>query len=279
MKVQTALDRYVLQLQANGRSQHTVDQVRRHVGLLMHWGKAPADVRRLTHEHLARFLVSDVAMTRADGQPKQVATTNALRSSMRSFFAYCHAAGYAPRNAAALVRCARIGPRPPRALSEDETERLVAVLDEARTVAEKRDRVLIRLLLATGIRITSALAATTQDLDLRGRVLDLRQMKGGGRLTVPLDSETCGLLAEHVRGLDPGVLFPSRQGGAISRRVAALRFTEWLRRAGITRRASLHSLRHTRATRLYETTGDLLAVQRALGHASVASTAVYARGR
>ena len=281
MLVTTALDRYVVQLRANGRSPLTIAQIERHVRLLARWlaeRNLPRDVRFVTHEHVARFLSSDAVRLRLDGEPRASTASNAIRSSMRTFFAFVHAAGYAPRNAAALVRRARIGPRPPRALTVAETERLVAALDDAHTVAERRDRVLIRVLLSTGIRIGSALAARTEDVDLEAGALHLRQLKGGGSLSVPLDEATRELLAEWVTGIPEGPLFPSRQGGAVTRRVVALRFAGWLRRAGITRAASLHSLRHTRATRVYERTGDILAVARALGHRSVASAAVYAGG-
>ena len=281
MRVTTAMDRYVTQLRADGRSPLTIAQIERHVQLMARWmaeNKLPTDARRVTHEHLARFLSSDAVRLRLDGTPRKPTASNAIRSSLRTTFTYFHAAGYAPRNAAALVRRARIGPRPPRALTVDETERLVAALDEAATKAEKRDRVLFRVLLATGVRIGSALAARTEDVDLEAGALHLRQMKGGGTLSVPLDQTTRDLLAQHVAAVGSGPLFPSRQGGAVSRRVVALRFTEWMRRAGITRSASLHALRHTRATRLYERTHDIFAVQQALGHASIMSAAIYARG-
>ena len=281
MRVTTALDRYVTQLRADGRSPHTISQIERHVRLLASWlaeHKLPTDVRRVTHEHVAKFLCSDAVTLRLDGSPRKPTASNAIRSSLRTTFSYFHAAGYAPRNAAALVRRARIGPRPPRALTPAETERLVAALDAAETVAQRRDRVLFRVMLATGVRIGSALAARTDDLDLEAGALHLRQMKGGGTLSVPLDEATRDILAGWVAEIPEGPLFPSRQGGAVSRRVVALRFTEWLERAGISRQASLHSLRHTRATRVYEATGDVLAVARELGHRSIMSSAIYACG-
>ncbi|RKY17522.1 MAG: hypothetical protein DRQ55_15585 [Planctomycetota bacterium] len=281
MRIATALDRYVLQLQADGRSPLTIAQIERHVRLFARWlaeHKLPTDVRRVTHETISRALASDAVRLRLDGKPRSPAASNAIRSSLRTYFAYVHAAGYSSRNAAALVRRARVGPRPPRALTEDETKRLVAALDEAETVAERRDRVLIRVLLATGARIGSALAATTDDVDLAVGTLHLRQMKGGGTQSVPLDRPTRRLLAKHVAGIGPGPLFPSRQGGPVSRRVIALRFTDWLRRAGIDRMASLHALRHTRGHEVYRETRDVLAVARALGHRSVSSAAIYAGG-
>jgi len=106
-------------------------------------------------------------------------------------------------------------------------------------------------------------------------MLHLRQMKGGGTFDVSLDEHARALLAEYVADLPAGPLFPSRYGRALTRRYAALRFARWREQAKITRHCSPHSLRHTRATRLYEATGDLLAVQRALGHASIMSSAVY----
>ena len=281
MRVTTALDRYATQLRADGRSPHTIAQIDRHVRLLARWlaeHKLPTDVRRVTHEHVAKFLCSDAVCMRLDGTPRKPTASNAIRSSLRTYFGYVHAAGYAPRNAAALIRRARIGPRPPRALTPAETARLVTALDAAETVAERRDRVLFRVMLATGVRIGSALAARTDDLDLEAGALHLRQVKGGGTLSVPLDQATRELLAGWVAEIPVRPLFPSRQGGAVSRRVVALRFTEWLRRAGITRQASLHSLRHTCATRLYEQTHDLLVVQRRLGHRHIGSTVVYASG-
>ncbi|RKY19796.1 MAG: hypothetical protein DRQ55_09695 [Planctomycetota bacterium] len=280
MRITTALDRYVLQLQADGRSPHTIVQVQRHVRLLATWmatQKQLTDVRRLRHEHLAAFLADPETTTRADGQPKLPTTLNALRTTMRSFGSYCDLARYAPRNFGGLVRRARVGPRPPRALTEGESKRLVAALDEAQTPAERRDRALFRVMLATGIRVGSALEARTDDVDLEAGALHLRHMKGGGTLLVPLDEAVRALLAEYVEGMPTGALFPSKDGDHLQRRSIALRFKAWIKRAGITRAASPHSLRHTFATRLYEASHDLMQVQQRLGHASIVSSTVYAR--
>jgi integrase/recombinase XerC len=65
--------------------------------------------------------------------------------------------------------------------------------------------------------------------------------------------------------------------GGLGARQIQLNFARWLRQAGITRRFSIHSLRHTFACRLYRKTGDLYIVQRALGHRQITTTEVYAR--
>ncbi len=75
----------------------------------------------------------------------------------------------------------------------------------------------------------------------------------------------------------PGPLFTSKGGQRISRRQAQRRFTRWLEKAGVTRSASPHSLRHRFALALYGRTGDVLLVKEALHHRSITSTLVYAR--
>ena len=106
MLLTKALDAFLLQLRADGRSPHTIGQYRRHVGLLDSW-LARARRRRtlasITHQTLARFLVSDAARKRPDGREKKATSTNALRTSLRAFFAYAHAAGLVRENPARLL--------------------------------------------------------------------------------------------------------------------------------------------------------------------------------
>ena len=81
-------------------------------------------------------------------------------------------------------------------------------------------------------------------------------------------------LAERNAGVP---LFPSSRGDRIGPRQVELRLAHWLRQAGIARRCTVHTLRHTFASRLYEKTGNLRLIQRALGHRRVTTTEVYTR--
>jgi len=88
------------------------------------------------------------------------------------------------------------------------------------------------------------------------------------------------VLKRHVRAQatgDGNPLFCSRSDGRLGPRQVQLRLKYWLKVAGITKPLSVHSLRHTFATRLYSKTGDLRLVQRALGHRHIATTEIYAR--
>ena len=85
------------------------------------------------------------------------------------------------------------------------------------------------------------------------------------------------LLRQYLLGRGAGALFAGRSGRRMSTRHAARRFAMWRSRAGITPAASPHSLRHAFGQELYDRTGDIALVQRALMHRSIASTLVYAR--
>lgn len=264
MRITDALDEYIEQLKANGRSPHTVAQAKRHVLALARW--TDEDLEGLTHQHIARFLV--------EHQGKRCATTlNALRSSIRCFFRHCESAGYVETNAARLVQRARCTPPLPRALSEAEQERLVHGLEQAATWPEKRDRALFLTMLGTGIRLGSALALRVDDVDLDAGVIEIRA-KGNVRSRLPISAEVRALLADWME--HDGPVFPSRSGAPLSSRQAQARFRSWCRRAGI-RAASPHTLRHSFAMRLLRRTRDLSIVQRALAHRSIMSTVVYAQ--
>ena len=277
---QGALARYLVQLEADGRSPHTIGQYRRHVRLLASWLSAEglsSDLRDLDHEVLARFLASPAARTRPDGRPKKATAVNALRRSLRTIGAWVHGAGYVTSNPARLVRRARYGSPPPRALSEDEQQRLLETLAAAGGPEAERDHVLSATMLATGIRVGSAVALDVEDVDLDAGVLYLRQAKGDRPERVFLSRGIVEHLRRFIGGRATGPLFPARGGRAMTTRHANRRLQRWLKAAGIERPASCHSLRHAFATSMYRRCRDILLVKEALRHRSIVSTLVYAQ--
>ena len=281
MNLELALDRFLVQLKADGRSPHTIAQYRRHIRLLARWmakeGRA-SKVERIDHEDLALFLASPRARRSARGGMKKATSLNSLRSSLRCFFAYVHAAGYIPTNPARLIRRAICASPPPRSLSAVEQERLLKALAKGKGTAAERDYALFHLLLATGIRVGSALALEVRDVDLGRREITLRRAKGDRPDRVVLGRAIRQHLRAFTRGRSAGPLFTRNGGGTpIGPRHANRRLQMWLGRAGIKRSLSVHGLRHTFATGLYQRTGDVLLVREALRHRSIASTLVYAR--
>jgi integrase/recombinase XerC len=275
--LQAALQAFLLQLQADGRSPHTIGQYRRHVTALGTWLTATGtatDVASLTPEVLARFFASEAARTSCRGGPKRATSTNAMRTSVRCFAAHLHAAGSVAANPARLLRRARCAPPPPKALRPDEDLRLTAALAAAAGTEGERDRLLIDLLRGSGIRIGSAIALDVGDIDFVHGEVTLRTAKNDRPTTAVLPAAVASRLREHVGTRTDGPVF--RAGDRrICLRHAQRRVADWFSRAGIQGR-SAHALRHTFATGLLARTGDLRLVQAALNHASIASTTIYA---
>jgi len=280
MQIKEALDEFLIQLEADGRSPHTIGQYRRHVRLLADWLRTDArtrDIEAVTHQLLARFLASTQARTRPDGAPKKATAMNALRTSLRCFFGYLHQAGSIDRNPARLIRRAVCSPPPPRALSDADEKKLLDLLDAASGEKDTRDRALFRTMLATGIRIGSAVALRVEDADLDGGVLWLRQTKRDAPEKVLVPEYACELLREWIGDRTACPLFPGAAGRPMTTRHAARRLAGWLERAGIRRVAGTHCMRHTFAMRVQARAADLQVVQSALRHRSITSTLVYAR--
>lgn len=280
MHLHAALASFLVQLQADGRSPHTVAQYERHVRRLEEWlarEGLPNDVGRIEPQHVARFLASAEAERRVEGRSRRPGSLNALRSSLRGFFAYLEEASLVDRSPARLLRMARAGARDLRAMPPRDVDRLFVGLRAATGWEAKRDLALFSFLLATGARLGSAMALEVGDLDLSDGTALLREVKGGGEQLVFLRADVADLLAALVGTRRTGAVFLSRNGEPLTPRQAQRRFTDWLVRAGVRGRYSPHSLRHTFALGLYERTGDVLVVQAALGHRSIASTLVYVR--
>jgi len=163
-------------------------------------------------------------------------------------------------------------------MSNDEQKLLLAVLAKAKGSEGQRDHALFHLMLSTGIRVGSATSLDLSGVDLARGEVQLQHAKGNRQDRVFLGKAIRAHLKRYLAGKTAGPLFTGRNGQRISTRHAHRRFRLWLKKAGITRPASPHSLRHSFATTLYRKTGDILLVKEALRHRSIASTLVYARG-
>ena len=280
MTLADALDRFLVQLHADGRSRHTVGQYRRHVAALTRWLAASgqlAEAGALDHETIAGFLASAAARSRPDGAGKKATSVNALRTSLRVFCAYLHRAGHVAQDPGRLVKRALCAGGPPKALSPEEQGRFLATLAAASGPEAGRDHALFHLMLGSGIRLSAALGLDVEHLDLAAGEATIRT-KGDRTERVFLGKELCDHLRRFVGDRTAGPLFTAGAGGRrVSNRHIQRRFAQWLEKAGVKRALSPHSMRHRFALDLYGRTGDVLLVKEALHHRSIASTMVYAR--
>lgn len=277
MTLGEALAAFLLQTDANGRSRLTITQYRRLVGRFVTWMGEATPIAAVRPTDIAQFLVTPIA--RGVQRPNKPSSVNSLRTSLRVFFAHAHSAGMVPANPARQVRMAVCAPAPPRGLSDQEVLRLLDVLTLAQGRIARRDHLLIVVMLRAGLRIGSALGLDLEDIDFERDEIIVRTSKGSRPARVFMSSALRDHMIGYCAGREPGALFTHACGKRLLIRGAEVRVRTWFRRAGVHHGATAHSLRHTFATAIYRRTGDLMLVQRALGHAAIASTLVYARPR
>jgi integrase/recombinase XerD len=222
-----------------------------------------------------------------DGRPA-LAPSSIARAlvAVRSFHRFCAAEGLLRDDPTEGVRAPRVAPGIPKALTEAEVEALLGAVTGDGPRAE-RDRALLELLYATGIRISEAVGLDLRDLDLELGVVRVVG-KGDKERVVPVGRAARAVLGSYLRhgrlalrrrgrsaGADP--VFLNARGGRLSRQ------TGWgiVRRAaahvGLEGRLSPHVLRHSCATHMLEHGADLRVVQELLGHASISTTQVYTK--
>ena len=167
----------------------------------------------------------------------------------------------------------------PQVLSLDEVERLLQAPpgDNPRGL---RDRAMLEVLYATGVRVSELVSLRLVDLDMERGFLKVLG-KGKKERVVPLGEEAIGWLRRYleVRGeLDKkgsAYLFLSNRGGPMTRQRFWQIIKEYARRVGITKGISPHTLRHSFATHILERGADLRSVQELLGHADLSTTQIY----
>lgn len=202
-------------------------------------------------------------------------------SSVRRFYRQAVAAGRLAEDPSAGLRSPRLGRPLPKILSEQDVDRLLAAPD-TETGMGLRDRTMLELLYATGLRVSELVALTPSAVNLRQGVVRVIG-KGGKERLVPLGEQAVAWLARYQgeRGAVPGpagqsaALFPSNRGRAMTRQTFWHAIRKYARQAGIAAPVSPHVLRHAFATHLVNHGADLRAVQLMLGHADLSTTQIY----
>jgi len=202
-------------------------------------------------------------------------------SSLRSFFRYLVREGVLEANPLADARAPRAGRPLPRYLTVSEVMALLDAPDVA-TPEGLRDRAILRLLYAAGLRASEVVGLTLQNVDARAGFVRIVG-KGGRERVVPVADEALEALARYLREGRPSflkgrltdALFLSRRGRPITRQALWGRLKRWAKAAGIEKKVSPHMLRHSFAGHLLAGGADLRAVQTMLGHADIATTQVY----
>jgi integrase/recombinase XerC len=272
-----AIEPFLRQMAADGRTALSIRSYRREL-LLLTQALADVPLSRLTPDRLNGYLTSPRVQLKVDGTPKRASTVNRAKSVIRAFFRWCQQTGVTERNPAAHVRLAVTATPVTPHMTRVELARFLRMIRRFRHPLAFRDYALFATLAYTGIRLSDIIRLGGSDVDLVHRQLLLRRTKGGRSERRHLPARLSPILSLYIRSRslraasNGGPLFVTRHGRPLSPRGVQYRFAFWLRRARIQKPLSVHSLRHTFGTLLYQATKDLLLVSRALGHRDVKST-------
>ncbi len=238
---------------------------------------ARAALSRLDDEQLLLFVVW--LRQRGDGK-----RTLARRlSSLRGFLGWCADLSLISGNPAALLDGPKLPRVLPNVLSHSEVLALIAAPDP-HTRLGRRDRAMLELMYASGLRVSELVGLHPLDIDLQAGVVRVFG-KGRKERLVPMHARALDVMERYLREVRPDFMpqesfvFLNRSGEGLTRQAVWKLIRRYALEAGIQRDISPHTMRHTFATHLLEGGADLRTVQLLLGHSDLAATELYTHVR
>ncbi len=205
-------------------------------------------------------------------------------AAIRSFFRYLYSEGRVPSNPARLVHSPRLPERTPRFLSVREVETILE-LPDTETDRGTRDRAILELLYASGLRISELVGINLEDLSLEQQVTKVYG-KGKKERLVPFGKKAEQALRHYVekRGAllrrqktarEPNALFLNLRGSRITARSVERNLKEYIKKGALLLNVHPHLFRHSFATHLLNNGADLRCIQEVLGHENLSTTQKY----
>lgn len=200
-------------------------------------------------------------------------------SGLRSFFDFAQSEGKVAANPLELMQNPKLPLHLPLVLDKDEMARLLEQPD-VKTRGGFRDRCILELLYAAGLRVSELCSLETGDLDLQRGVVKVFG-KGSKERWVPIHNLMAELLGEYLTSCRPlfkprsKFLFTNRSGAGLTRQYIWKLVKKYALACGLSPAISPHAFRHSFATHLLEGGADLRSVQMLLGHADIAATEIY----
>lgn len=230
------------------------------------------DWLQLTERQLQQHILS----CRQSLKPKSLALRLA---ALRSFYRYLQQQGHRSDNPTLYLKVPKTAKPLPKNLDVDEMARLLDI-DEPDDDLAVRDAAILELFYSSGLRLDELVSANLADINWSEQQIRVRG-KGNKTRVLPIGSLAQKALQRWLQrrpafiGDEPDALFLSKQKRRISARHVRQRVKLWARRQGLSQHVHPHMLRHSFASHLLESSGDLRAVQELLGHANLSTTQVY----
>jgi len=277
MKLKDCLADFKTHLQADGKSRLTIRAYLQDLNLLSEW----FNVEDITTDKINCFLASDkVRLLNDSNKERSFSSINRLKSSLKTFFRWLEETGKIEKNPAMKIKMKRQNGRHPEILTKEEIKALLSSIKAGGDGI--RDHTIFNLFLNTGLRVSELCSLKVEDV--KGKEsLQLKERKSKNLSPIPLNPTIRQELARFLkwkerRGepiVDDSPLFISRKKNPISPVTVWYNLKKWLALAGINKRISPHSLRHTFGTYAYLYKRDIRTTQSLLGHSSISSTMIY----
>ncbi|WP_456378524.1 tyrosine recombinase XerC [Thiolapillus sp.] len=199
-------------------------------------------------------------------------------AALRSFYRFLNREGISSRNPAIGVRAPKVKRKLPATLDVDQLGQLLELPGE--TALDLRDQAMMELLYSSGLRLAELVSMDLQALDLHDAMLEVTG-KGNKTRRLPVGRKALQAIRQWLKvrqelaKTDEMALFVSQRGGRLSARSVQSRLALRAKQQGSPRHVHPHMLRHSFASHLLESSGDLRAVQELLGHADISTTQIY----
>ncbi|HEX6995755.1 MAG TPA: tyrosine recombinase XerC [Gammaproteobacteria bacterium] len=273
MSPSDALEAFLAELGTQRLSAHTIAAYRRDVGALLAFlEREGVALESADAYHVRRFAAE---CHRRGLGPRSIARR---LSAVRTFYGFLLRNGIATTNPAIHVQAPKASRRLPATLDTDQMASLLKANPEE--PLELRDAAILELFYSSGLRLSELVGLDVADVDLDDRTVRVLG-KGAKTRVIPVGRVAAAAIRAWlsvragIAAAGEPALFVGKRGTRLGQRAVQARVERWARRRGAPVRVHPHMLRHSFASHLLESSGDLRAVQELLGHASLSTTQVY----
>lgn len=227
-----------------------------------------------------------LALRRPDGKPYSIGNQHNRLSAIKSLFRFLYQRGYVLNDPSTRLEYHLKEVRLPRTiLTAKEVKKLLDAAAKDPSPRGLRDRAILELLYATGLRATELANLTPWDVNFEEKTLRIDQGKGRKDRNVPLTAAACEAIEEYlecgrpelVRSKSIPYLFLANEGGWLHRAVLSKIIARYAKKVGIRKAVTAHTFRHSVATHLLKGRADIRHIQKLLGHHSLRTTERYTR--